>query len=144
MTAIARISQLMVMSSFLLLSVGAAASQNDSDSLSVVAAENFYGDIARQLAGPEARVTSILSNPDEDPHLFEASPSVARAVSAARILIYNGADYDPWMVKLLSAARSKDRQVVVVADLVHARSGDNPHLWYAPANVAAGRGSPFA
>jgi zinc/manganese transport system substrate-binding protein len=105
--------------------------------LSVVAAENFYGDIARQIAGPDMPVASILSNPDQDPHMFEASPSVARALSGARIVICNGADYDPWMDKLLAAAKSSDRQVIRVADLVHTKPGGNPHLWYDTHNVAA-------
>jgi zinc/manganese transport system substrate-binding protein len=98
----------------------------------VVAAENFYGELAAQIGGQNVRVTSILSNPDQDPHLFEASPSVARELSAARIVIYNGADYDPWTTKLLGASRSADRQVIAVADLVHKKPGDNPHLWYDP------------
>ena len=98
--------------------------------LRLVAAENFYGDIAGQLAGPDAVVTSVLSNPDQDPHLFEASPSVARALSAARIVIANGADYDPWMTKLLAAAKAPDRQVIMAAELAHRKAGDNPHLWY--------------
>src|SRR6185312_5079370 len=96
----------------------------------VVAAENFYGDLAQQLGGPDVKVTSVLSNPDQDPHLFEASPSVARAVSAARYVVYNGIGYDPWMEKLLSAARSPDRHTIVVADLVGKKPGDNPHIWY--------------
>ena len=98
----------------------------------IVAAENFYGDIAQQIGGADVTVTSILSNPDEDPHLFEASPSVARAISAARLVIYSGIDYDPWMVKLLGAARSSDRTVIVVAGLVGKKTGDNPHIWYDP------------
>src|SRR5437764_546039 len=96
--------------------------------VTIVAAENFYGDVARQIGGPNVKVTSILSNPDQDPHLFEASPSVARSLSGARIVIYNGIDYDPWMEKLLGAARSSDRQAIVVADLVGKKSGDNPHI----------------
>jgi zinc/manganese transport system substrate-binding protein len=63
----------------------------------IVAAENFYGDVAAQIGGPDVRVTSVLSNPDEDPHLFEASSSVARAVAGAAIVIESGIDYDPWM-----------------------------------------------
>ncbi len=106
--------------------VGAAAP------IAVVAAENFYGDVAQQIGGADVRVTSILSNPDEDPHLFEASPSVGRAISAARFVIYSGIDYDPWMPKLLSAARSTDRTVIVVASLVGRKPGDNPHIWYDP------------
>lgn len=114
-----------------------AAAQTPPPGLNIVAAENFYGDVATQLAEPDAKVTSVLSNPDQDPHLFEASASVARSLSEARIVIYNGADYDPWMAKLLKAAKAPDRRVIVVADLVHKKSGDNPHLWYDPANMAA-------
>jgi zinc/manganese transport system substrate-binding protein len=112
-----------------------ADAQPASATISIVAAENFYGDVAQQVAAPAAAVTSILSNPDEDPHLFEASPSVARNLSSAAIVVYNGADYDPWMAKLLSAARSANRKVIIVASLVHKKAGDNPHLWYDPATM---------
>lgn len=98
----------------------------------IVAAENFYGDVAQQIGGADVRVTSVLSNPDQDPHLFEASPSVARAISAARFVIYSGIDYDPWMAKLLGAARGSDRTVIVAAELVGKKTGDNPHIWYDP------------
>jgi zinc/manganese transport system substrate-binding protein len=103
----------------------------------IVAAENFYGDVAGQIGGAAVHVTSILSNPDQDPHLFEASPSVARALSAARIVVYSGIDYDPWMVKLLGATRAGERQVIVVADLIGRKTGDNPHVWYDPAAMLA-------
>ena len=105
--------------------------------INIVAAENFYGDIAKQIGGPDVNVTSILGNPDQDPHLFEVSPSVGRAVSDARIVIYNGIDYDPWIEKLLGAARSADRKTVVVAALVGKKTGDNPHIWYAPPTMPA-------
>ena len=99
---------------------------------SVVAAENFYGDVAGQVAGPGIAVTSILSSPDQDPHLFEASPSTARALATARIVIYNGADYDPWMAKLVRATPVADRAVLVAAELMQRKAGVNPHLWYDP------------
>jgi zinc/manganese transport system substrate-binding protein len=101
----------------------------------VVAAENFYGDVAKQIGGPSVRVTSILSNPDQDPHLFEASPSVAKNLSGAQIVIYNGVDYDPWMADLLKATKAPDRKAIVVADLIGKTSGDNPHIWYDPATM---------
>jgi len=103
----------------------------------VVAAENFYGDIAQQIGGPQVRVTSILSNPDQDPHLFEASPSVARSLSGAQIVVYNGIDYDPWMADLLKASDAPDRKAIVVADLIGKTSGGNPHIWYDPATMVA-------
>ncbi|WP_428539628.1 metal ABC transporter solute-binding protein, Zn/Mn family [Rhodopila sp.] len=105
--------------------------------INVVAAENFYGDVARQIGGADLTVTSILTNPDQDPHLFEASPSVARDISAARVVIYSGIDYDPWMQKLLEAARSPNRTAIVVAGLVDKKPGDNPHIWYDPATMLA-------
>ena len=108
-----------------------------AEPLSVVAAENFYGDIAEQIGGSAVKVTSILSNPDQDPHLFEASPSVARSLSGARVVIYSGIDYDPWMEKLLKASKSTDRKVIVVADLVGKKTGDNPHIWYDPSTMLA-------
>lgn len=103
-----------------------------SGPIPVVAAENFYGDVARQIGGTDVMVTSILNNPAADPHLFEASPSVARAISAARIVIYNGAGYDPWATNLLDAARRADRKRIDVAALVGKKAGDNPHIWYDP------------
>jgi zinc/manganese transport system substrate-binding protein len=103
----------------------------------VVAAENFYGDVARQIGGGDARVISILSSPDQDPHLFEVSPAVGRAVSGARIVVYNGIDYDPWMAKLVGATRAPGRRVIVVADLIGRNAGDNPHIWYDPATMRA-------
>jgi zinc/manganese transport system substrate-binding protein len=105
--------------------------------VNIVAAENFYGDVAKQIGGSNVKVTSILSNPDQDPHLFEVSPSVGRNVSAAQIVIYSGIDYDPWMEKLLKAAKSGDRKVIVVADLVGKKAGDNPHVWYDTAAMLA-------
>lgn len=113
---------------------GAPAS---AQSLNIVAAENFYGDVARQIAGPDAYVSSILSNPDDDPHMFEASPSVARALARADIVIANGADYDPWIGKLLAAGKAPHRVVIEAAALVHRQSGDNPHLWYDPPTLPA-------
>jgi zinc/manganese transport system substrate-binding protein len=101
----------------------------------VVAAENFYGDVVQQLGGDRVDVTSILSNPDQDPHLFEASPKTARALQHASLVVYNGADYDPWMAKLLAASKDGQRTVIVAADLTGKKSGDNPHLWYDPATM---------
>ncbi|MEO8715930.1 MAG: zinc ABC transporter substrate-binding protein [Acetobacteraceae bacterium] len=103
----------------------------------IVAAESVYADVARQIAGPAAEVSAILTNPDQDPHLFEVTPSVARAVARARIVVLNGADYDPWMRRLIAAQPDADRIVIDVAQLVHAGPGANPHLWYDPAAIPA-------
>ncbi len=102
-----------------------------ADPVKVVAAENFYGDLAN------VAVTSILSSPDQDPHLFEASAETAKALTDAKVVIVNGVDYDPWMEKLLKANKAPGRKEVVVGALVGHKPGDNPHLWYDPAYLKA-------
>jgi zinc/manganese transport system substrate-binding protein len=108
-----------------------------ADPVKVVAAENFYGDLASQIGGENVAVTSILNNPDDDPHLFEASPETAKALTDAKIVIVNGVDYDPWMEKLLSAHKAPGRKEIIVGALVGHKPGDNPHLWYDPAYMKA-------
>lgn len=114
-----------------------AISGAQADPIRVVAAENVYGDIARQIGGANVAVQSILTSPSQDPHEFEASVSTARAMADARLVIYNGVDYDPWAAKLLAASAPPRREIIEVAKLAHKKPGDNPHLWYDPATVSA-------
>jgi zinc/manganese transport system substrate-binding protein len=97
----------------------------------VVAAENFYGDIAAQIAGGHATVRSILSDPNADPHLFEPGTGNGLAVADARVVIQNGVGYDTFMSRLESAAPSPSRIVVTIDDVLGVHGADaNPHLWY--------------
>ena len=105
--------------------------------ITVAAAENFYGDIARQIGGDRVSVVSIMNSPDQDPHLFETTPGVVRQIAAAQIVILNGANYDSWMEKLLAAGPRRDRTVINAARLTSYKPGDNPHLWYDPATMPA-------
>lgn len=100
--------------------------------IAIVAAENFYADVAAQIGAASVSVQSILSSPAQDPHLFEVSPSAARAITRASLVIYNGIDYDPWMVKLLTAAPAPGQQRIEVAALLGRKPGDNPHIWFNP------------
>jgi zinc/manganese transport system substrate-binding protein len=121
-----------------LLALAPASGARAADGkIAVVAAENFYGDIARQIGGERVTVVSIMNNPDQDPHLFETTPGIVRQLAGAQIAIVNGANYDPWMEKLLAAAPQPNRTVIIAADLVGRKAGDNPHLWYAPATMPA-------
>ena len=101
----------------------------------VVVAENFWGSIASQLGGEHARVSSIITNPDTDPHAYEAKPEDARSIARARYVVSNGAGYDPWVAKLAAANPVPGRRQLVIADLVGRREGDNPHFWYSPKYV---------
>lgn len=121
----------------LLASIAATGASAAGQPLRIVAAENFYADMARRIAGPEAAIEAILSNPNQDPHEFEASPATARLLADADLVIYNGADYDPWMGSLLRASKAANRSELVAAALMNRKSGDNPHLWYDPSTMPA-------
>jgi zinc/manganese transport system substrate-binding protein len=115
-----------------LAACGAPPSGARSGTLQVIAGENFWGSIAAQMGGTHVSVTSIVSNPNTDPHEYESSAVDARAFAAADYVILNGAGYDGWGQKLLSANPSTSRRVFTVADLLNKKPGDNPHFWYNP------------
>jgi len=106
-----------------------------SGRLHVVAAENFWGSIAAQVGGGTVSVTTIINNPDADPHDYDPTPADARAIAQADYVIVNGAGYDPWASKLLDANPVDGRKVLDVAKLAGVRDGDNPHMWYSPTIV---------
>jgi zinc/manganese transport system substrate-binding protein len=101
----------------------------------VVAAENFWGSIAKQLAGPGVAVTSIIVNPSTDPHDYSPTAADARAMAGADVAIVNGIGYDTWASQLIDANPVSDRAVIDVGDVLGLSDGDNPHQWYNPASV---------
>jgi len=103
-----------------------------SGTLQVIAGENFWGSIAAQLGGSHVSVTSIVTNPNTDPHDYESSATDARAFATADYVVLNGAGYDDWGQKLLSANPSQNRKVFTVAELLNKKAGDNEHFWYNP------------
>ena len=110
-----------------------APAAGSGNRVEVVAAENFWGSIIAQVGGERVHVVSIVSNPDTDPHAYEARPDDARSIAQARYVVSNGAGYDPWVPKLLAANPVAGRRDMVVADLLGKKAGDNPHFWYSPA-----------
>jgi zinc/manganese transport system substrate-binding protein len=125
-----------------LLGVGAATSATSGGTsagskrvLEVVAGENFWGSLAAQLGGDRVHVTSIVSDPNADPHDYESSPVDARLFATADYVVLNGAGYDDWASRLLAAQPRAGRKVFTVATLLGKKDGDNPHFWYDPAYV---------
>ncbi|MBV8462426.1 MAG: zinc ABC transporter substrate-binding protein [Acidimicrobiales bacterium] len=101
--------------------------------INAIGAENEYANVLSQIGGQYVHVSSILNNPNTDPHTFEASPQVAREVSAASLIVQNGVGYDTWLSNIESASPSAGRTVIVVQHLLGLPdSTPNPHLWYAP------------
>jgi zinc/manganese transport system substrate-binding protein len=115
--------------------VNTSSSAGVTGKVQVVAAENFWGSIAAQVGGRYVQVTSVIVNPDTDPHAYEPTPSDARLIAQARYVIVNGAGYDAWAPKLLDANPISGRKVLTVADIFGKKEGDNPHMWYSPAYV---------
>ena len=132
----------------LLLAVGCGPSSNpDAPSagaatagvdVAVVAGENQYGNVASQIGGAYVKVYSVDSNPNTDPHTYEATPSVGQKIAKANLLIENGVGYDSFMDTLASASPNPARQVINVQHLLgFPNSTPNPHLWYDPKTMPA-------
>jgi zinc/manganese transport system substrate-binding protein len=120
-----------VLISALLAVLAGCGGSGKSSTLPVVASTNVYGDIARQIGGSDVTVTSILTDPNADPHLFEPGTKNGLAVAHARVVIQNGLGYDAFMSRLESAAPSGGRRVVTISDVLGIHGHDaNPHLWY--------------
>ncbi len=117
-----------------------AGSANASQAavVNAIGAENEYGNVLGQIGGRYVHVSSILNNPNTDPHTFESSPTVAQQVSSAELIVQNGVGYDAWITKIESASPNPKRKVIVVQHLLGLPdSTPNPHLWYDPATMPA-------
>jgi zinc/manganese transport system substrate-binding protein len=114
-----------------LLAAAGCGGSTKSSTLPVVASTNVYGDIARQIGGSHVTITSVLTDPNADPHLFEPGTANGLAVAHARVVIENGLGYDAFMSRLESSAPSSHRTVVTISDVLGVSGPDvNPHLWY--------------
>jgi len=103
----------------------------------VAAAENFWGSVGSQLGGKHAQVSSIITNPNTDPHSYEPTAADARTIASARLVIENGAGYDPWVSRLVAADQGQQIAVLNVASALGVLAGGNPHRWYNPDDVRA-------
>lgn len=115
-----------------------ASSSNQTSKIVAVGAENQYANVVGQVGGRYVTVAAVMSNPNTDPHTFEASPKVAEMVSAAELVVQNGLGYDAFMNKIEAASPSSRRKVIEVQNLLGLPSKTpNPHLWYKPATMPA-------
>lgn len=111
---------------------GVTTNAGTGGKLQVVTAENFWGSIAAQIGGNQVDVTSIIVNPNTDPHDYEATPADARAIASASYVIFNGVGYDPWVRQVLDANPVSGRRELEIGKLLDKQAGDNPHFWYNP------------
>ncbi len=116
----------------------AVASSTSSGVIHAVGTENEYANVLSQIGGRYVEVSSILNNPNTDPHTYEASTSVAQEVSQAELIVQNGVGYDSFMNDIESATPSQSRKVIVAQHVLGlSDSTPNPHLWYDPKTMPA-------
>jgi zinc/manganese transport system substrate-binding protein len=115
-----------------LTQAGQESATTQGSKIPVVAAENFWGSLVSQLGGTRTQVLSIVTDPNADPHEYESISRDAQAIATAAFVIVNGAGYDDWAMKLISASNNPNQKVLNVADLLGKKEGDNPHFWYSP------------
>ena len=132
-----RLLSLLAIVAVLAAGCGSSSTASGGGAVHLVAAENFWGSIATQLAGTKASVQSIIFNPAQDPHSYEPTAADARTLATAQLAIVNGVGYDAWASKQLAANPTPGRIVLDVGDMFGLKEGDNPHRWYDPANVEA-------
>jgi len=106
----------------------------------VVAAENFWGSLVSQLGGNQTSVLSIVSDPNADPHEYEANISDALAITNAALVVVNGVGYDDWAIQIIAGDGNSNQTVLNVGELngVGVAGGivsGNPHMWYNPVYV---------
>ena len=103
-----------------------------------VGAESEYANVIQQVGGEYVQVSAILSNPNTDPHAFEASAAVGRLLNQAQLVVQNGAGYDTFMNTIEGAVPGSSRKLIAVQDLLGLPdSTPNPHLWYRPGTMPA-------
>jgi zinc/manganese transport system substrate-binding protein len=100
----------------------------------VLAVENFYASLVQQLGGQCVIVTTILSDPDADPHEFQPTANDVRAFQSAALVIENGLGYDDFADKAIGTLAQKPT-VVRAGDVVGLEVGANPHIWYSAGYV---------
>ena len=119
-------------------SAAGAEAGSGSGTITVVGAENEYANVIAQIGGKYVRTDAVMSDPNTDPHTFEASPAVAQEVSSAQLVVQNGVGYDTFMNTIEKAAPNPSRKVIDVQNLLGLPdSTANPHLWYQPTTMPA-------
>lgn len=104
--------------------------------VAVVVSVDQWGDVVSELGGGCANVKTVLASSSVDPHDYEPSPADAASFTDARLVVINGAGYDPWASKL-AASSAPSAHLVSAAEVTKTADGANPHLWYLPAAVTA-------
>lgn len=109
------------------LALTACGSSKDSDKPNVVASTNVWGNIAATIAGPDASVTALITDPAADPHSHETSAVESARISDADLVVFNGGGYDEFIEK---AIQGKDKRTVDAFESRTDKGDENEHVFY--------------
>lgn len=106
----------------------------DTADIPVVASTNVYGDIARQIGAGKVDVVSIISDPAQDPHSYEANARSQLELSKAEVVVENGGGYDEFVGRMLRSAKNTSADVIDAVEVSGKKpdaAGEfNEHVWY--------------
>lgn len=110
----------------------APAASGGVDRLQVTATVYPLAWFAKQIGGDRADVTTLVPA-GQDPHAWEPTPGVIRALRDSDLFIYNGAGLEPWAERLLTSADAPQLHAVAAsAALGVADEHADPHVWLDP------------
>ncbi len=106
--------------------------------IKAIGVENEYADVISQVGGKYVDVQAIETDPNTDPHTFEANPKIAKEIAGAQLIVLNGVGYDDWAAKMIAAVSRPNRKVIDVQKLLEVPDDTrNPHLWFDPKTMPA-------
>jgi zinc/manganese transport system substrate-binding protein len=121
-----------------LAAAGGCSRTQEGGGVTAIGVESQYADIISQIAGPHVTVKAIETNPNTDPHEYEASPAIAREIASADLIVENGLGYDSWVDRIIAASPNPRRKVIQARRVLGLpEDAFNPHVWYDPAAMPA-------
>lgn len=121
-----------------LMVTGWSPSKSHQKPIRVVTSLNFYGEVAKAVAGDHGTVTSFINSSAVEPHEFQPTTKQAKQVAIANVAIENGLGYDAWMSKMVKAdSKNKITLINVGEQVAKEKDGANEHVWYRPATMSA-------
>lgn len=121
-----------------LIPLGLAFQTAAADPLPVVATTSVLQDLIRNVGGDKVAVKTLVG-PDGDAHTYEPTPSDAKAISTARLVVINGLGLEGWLTRLMGSAGFTGTRVIATEGIApltmaeeaggKARTVTDPHAW---------------
>jgi zinc/manganese transport system substrate-binding protein len=111
-----------------------------SDKVNVVATFSILADFVRNVGGDRVDVTA-LAGPNADAHVYTPSPSDAKKIAAAKLVVVNGLGLEGWLPRLVKSSGGNAITLIATKGITPLRPGGghhadaDPHAWQSVANA---------